>query len=358
MMPYILRNSSINHYDLRAASGAVVRVMEEWHPLITMEPSFYLLRGYANAVGHEIPGISAYHTGPGNIFNLYRMYLTGAGDAVRESNSVVDAYMWAVTDGFERVSASSSFKTHSRGYVPSAYGALRATQHLPIDTSMTLRVDRVQLRTGTALYLSAILDILGDDGMDMYWGADTSHMSLYERFRALNPHIQLPRARENGDMPPAGDVRLVSNVNNAQVRFFLPVGAVELLKQGGITVIDDNRTFRFDQNAFTAERDGDRTVWDRRYDELVEDIRNWGFTRENRTRLNNLVQRFEQMAQEDPSHYRQAQRRIIRWHQQVWQAPQWERLVEATEAALGKNRAPIRPPQQIDVSERRPVITR
>jgi hypothetical protein len=359
MMPYLLRQNRISHYDLRAASGAVVRVFEEWHPLITMEPSFLLLRGYANAVGHEIPGISAYHTGPGNIFNLYRLYLGHEAAQVKSGSSVVDAYMWAVTDGFERVSATSSFKTHSRGYVPSAYGALRATQKLEIDTTQTIRVDRVHIRSGQSVFLSTLLDALGDAGAAMDWGPGTSgEMSVYERFRKMNPHIQLPRPADDGKVPANGDVRLVSAVNNSPVRFFLPVGATEKLAAAGINAIDDAQTFRFDQNTYTPDANGARTMWDRRYDELVADIRNWGFTRENRNRLNSLVRQFEELAREDPSHFRQAQLRIIKTHQMVWQAPQWQRLVEATEAALGRSRAPVRPPEQLEVTERRAAITR
>ena len=40
-----------------------------------MEHAFEIMRAYANAVGHEIPGLSAYNTGVGNIFTLTRLYL-------------------------------------------------------------------------------------------------------------------------------------------------------------------------------------------------------------------------------------------------------------------------------------------
>ena len=40
-----------------------------------MEYAFMIMRAYANTVGHEIPGLSAYNTGVGNIFNVCRLYL-------------------------------------------------------------------------------------------------------------------------------------------------------------------------------------------------------------------------------------------------------------------------------------------
>lgn len=75
-MPYLLRQHDIHHYTLRTAAGNRIRVLEEWHPLLTMEPAFLVMRSYANAVGHEVPGLSAYHTGPANLFRIYRQFLT------------------------------------------------------------------------------------------------------------------------------------------------------------------------------------------------------------------------------------------------------------------------------------------
>src|SRR5690606_18549735 len=53
MMPYLLRQRGIHHYELANAAGKKVSVFEEWHPLLTMEPAMLTLRGYSNAVGHE-----------------------------------------------------------------------------------------------------------------------------------------------------------------------------------------------------------------------------------------------------------------------------------------------------------------
>src|SRR5690606_13580260 len=92
MMPAVLRPHNINRYDLTTAAGNTISVAEEWHPLLTMEPAFATLRGYANAVGHEIPGLSAYHAGPGNIFRIYRLFMESPSRFVRGA-TVADAYI-------------------------------------------------------------------------------------------------------------------------------------------------------------------------------------------------------------------------------------------------------------------------
>ena len=164
MMPYILRQNNIHHYKLQTSFGKKIDVQEELHPLLTMEPAFTLLRSYVNAVGHEIPGISAYHTGPGNIFKLYTMFLSDARNLHTANTNVLDAYIWALTDGFETVSEKTSFKQHSQGYVPAGYGALRAVENLPIDTTLTLEVERVQLKEGQSVYLGELLATLVKSG--------------------------------------------------------------------------------------------------------------------------------------------------------------------------------------------------
>ena len=133
MMPDILDLFDVHTYTLPAQAGTV-QVREEISPLLAMQSAFLLLRGYANAVGHEIPGISSYHTGPGNIFHLYQTFLrANAGNPNIGDKNVIDAYMWGVTDGFERVRKQSSFGPYSRAYVLQAYGSLRAVENKEID---------------------------------------------------------------------------------------------------------------------------------------------------------------------------------------------------------------------------------
>ncbi|MCH8961806.1 MAG: hypothetical protein IH820_10930 [Bacteroidetes bacterium] len=223
MMPYVLRQGNLHRYKLQTAYGKKIRVYEEWHPLLTMEPAFRLLRGYVNAVGHEVPGLSAYHTGPGNIFKIYTTFLTDAPELTTAHTTVLDAYIWAVTEGFETISSKTNFRHKSQGYVPANYGSLRAVEELPIDTTMTLRVERVQLKPGQTLYLSDLLATLVKSGVHLRWARGTASLSLYERFRRLNPHFDLPPAEANGGVPPEGNVRLVHQLDEATVRFFLPL---------------------------------------------------------------------------------------------------------------------------------------
>jgi hypothetical protein len=353
MMPYILRQRGINRYNLRSASGATIQVFEEWHPLLTLEPAFITLRGYINSVGHEIPGISAYHTGPGNIYMVYRTYLNSMRQAVDQSTTVADAYLWAVTQGFDRVSAGTSFKTYSRGYVPSMYGVLKATDDVPIDTTKTLLAERVQLRAGAQIQLSEILDILEADAAFMAQNQAVgefreSGTKVYQQFRDLNPHIQLPALSGESDITPAADVRFVSRVDNAPVRFFLPRGGTDALERAGRSVVDRDRMFTFDRNTFGAPPASEVTVYDRQYDELVADIGRFGFTNQNRVRLLRLRSQFESMAEANSSHYRMMQRDIIRVHAQIWQSGPWDRLASEVAATTGFQRVAAQPPVTLE----------
>lgn len=361
MMPYLLRQLGIHQYNLRTGTGSRVAVFEEWHPLLVMEPAFLILRAYINTVGHEIPGISAYHTGPGNIFKVYQMYLTGDEELFSPSSTVVDAYMWAVTEGFPDVSKRSSFGQYSRGYVASAYGALRAAADVRVDTTWTMQAERVQLQEGKSIYLSELLHTLGEPGADYlrWWSpgasaaakADPEQSSqepnLYAHFRTLNPHMALPEASLNpGSVPTTGDVRLTATAEGVPVRFFLPPGALAYLAAREIDVFDEKATFAFDH---TTYRDAHRsaTLWDRQYDALVEEIGQFGFTEANRRRLSALQDHFERLAKANPSHYRKAQLAIITVHERMWNSDPWKALAEATAAARGELRVPVRPPDRL-----------
>ena len=343
MMPYVLRQNDILRYDLSTAAGTKVPVYEEWHPLLTMEASMRTLAGYVNAVGHEIPGISAYHTGPGNIFSVYRMFLTDQGPELSPTASVMDAYMWAVTTGYDHVSRNSSFKTYSRGYVASAYGSLRAMDDEPIDSTRTLRTERVQLAPGKEILLSHLLTTLGRQERPLDWGPGTERLSLYERFRRLNPHITLPAAEDStAGVPPRANLRLVSKAGDAPVRFFLPLGASQVLADAD--VLDPAKTFRYDRNAFGRPSPTEVTMWDRQYRELVNDIAHFGFNSENRRRLFYLTDRFAELAAANPTHYRLTQLEVIRTHKGIWQSGVYEKLASAVAAARGSSRMETRPP--------------
>lgn len=349
MMPWILRRSGVNEYSLSTETGSGVSVEEAHHPLLALEPAYLLLRGYINAVGHEIPGLSAYHTGPGNIYKLYRHYYTSSSHYT-PSSTVVDAYMWAVTDGFETVSNGSSFGAYSRGYIPSAYGALTANDRTPIDFSQSFRGVQVQLKPSAQVSLSTLLTTLDSTSQSFDWGRAAEESTTYDRFRAFNRHFDLP-STDDESIPSAGNVQLVSTVDGKAIRFFLPLGAPDALRSAGLDVIAPDLSFRFDQSTYTPRSEEQRTVWDKRYDDLVEDIKGFGFTPANRKTLLELHDKFEELAEENPTRYRQRQLDIIRTHRRIWRSNPWDELSDLTMQVSGQNKMPVQPPVEIPVRD-------
>lgn len=329
LMPDNLRLFDVEQYMIPTVSGRFVSVREENHPLLAMEPSMMLVRAYSNAVGHELPGISAYHTGPGNIFRLYQAYLRAHAARPPLNGHVSDAYMWGVTDGFERVYAQSSFGPESRAYVMKAYGALRATEHRLVDPSRMVRVDRVQVRHGDLITLERILTVLGGNN-SVNWGADTEGLSLYERFRRINPHIDLPRD-ERGVIPIDGDLRFTATADGEPLRFFLPYGAVGILRRVGYDVFDN--VFEFNEETYLVE-ESEITRTDRRYELLVQRIGRFGFTEANKYDLNEVAAQLEALAQRNPTRYRQTQARVARIHRSIWNTSAFRDLAGTAETLL------------------------
>ncbi|WP_412067717.1 hypothetical protein [Rubrivirga sp. IMCC43871] len=329
MMPDIMRMFDVEQYALPVASGGTVQVREELHPLLSMEPSMMLVRAYANSVGHELPGISAYHTGPGNIFKMYREYLRANPGRARGQH-VSDAYMWGVTDGFERVDAISSFGPHSRAYVLKAYGSLRATEDQLIDPAATLRAERVQIKPGATARLSQILTALEPHARRLDWGPAIGD-TPYERFRDLNEHIALPAA-PGGGVPASGDLRLSARASDEPVRFFLPVGATEVLRAVGLDVIGSVETF--DERTHLLDP-SEITPTDRAYARLVADAGRFGFTRSAQRRMDRIHDDLQTLAANNPdSRYRQTQAAVARIHRSVWRTAAFRELVATTEALL------------------------
>ncbi len=342
LMPYLLRQYGIHHYKLPTAYGNTLQVAEEWHPLLVMEPAFLVMRGYTNAVGHEIPGLSAYHTGPANLFRIYRAFLTEGTRYLQAGTTVVDAYIWALTEGFAQLTTNTSFRNYSRGYVPSLYGTVRALEHLPLDTSRTVQAELVQVVAQQPFYLSDLLHALRQAGGDtLNWCVAPKGTSLYHRFRLLNPHFQLPPSTAGQGVPPSGDIRFARSAQQPPIRFFLPLGAVERLQAMGFTGLQLLR--RYDHQTYHPAELQEATNWDQTYALLVEDIGHFGFTHANRALLDSLVVRFEALAAQHPTPYRLRQLQIIRTHARLWQFEAWRQLAQAAEAATGRLRLPARP---------------
>jgi hypothetical protein len=331
LMPDIMHMFGVENYNLPLASGGTVQVREERHPLLAMEPSMMLVRAYSNAVGHELPGISAYHTGPGNIFILYQAYIRAHAANPPVNGHVSDAYMWGVTDGFEQVDAVSSFGPESRAYVMKAYGALRATEDEVVDPAGTYRAERIRLRPEAAVSLARLLLLLQPADLD--WGGD-GRTGLYSRFRVLNPHIALPSAplADTSEVPTAGNVRLTNTADGKPVRFFLPTGAAEYLRRAGYDLFAD--VTQFDERTF-AVSPRQVTRADRAYEDLVQDIGRFGFTLANRSRLDAIAGQLQAQAAADPSdRYRETQAEIARIHQSLWRTRGFRDLAATVETFL------------------------
>ena len=351
MMPYLLNKNNIAQYRLKTAAESHLFVREEWHPLLVMEPAFKLVKGYANAVGHNVTGLSAYHTGPNNIYDVYRYFMTSAPEWFDPSSStVMDAYMWATATsrGYNILKSNTSFGPFSRGYVASAYGALKALEDTEVDVAETTRAARVQLKPGTSIMLGELLTALRYEysrSVTPYASSSELHQeeekTLYEFFRELNQHIQLPSS-ETGLVPPAGNIRLTSEVDGHPVRFFLPLDAPEKLLDAGLDILDPDKTFRYDRHTYQYS-EAERTVWDRRYERLVEAISQFGFTQANRKYLFRLEKKFKELAAKLPTRYRKDQLDVIRIHKQVWSTRQWEELNRTMRSVFGRERMPSRP---------------
>lgn len=333
MMPDVLRRFNVESYTLPTATGGTVQVREELHPLLAMEPSLMFVRAYANSVGHELPGISAYHTGPGNIFAMYREFLRAFPGLTRaQGKHVSDAYMWGVTDGFARVDAVSSFGSQSRVYVLKAYGALRATEDRVVDPDETARGELVRLRAGATATLDQLLTALAPHTERIDWGPARG-ASMYEKFRDLNPHLGLPLGLSG--VPAGGNLRFAARAGDVPVRFFLPLGSTAVLRRVGLDVVGTMQTFN-EETYLVPE--SERTATDREYAALVEDTGRFGFTRANKARLAQIVLRLQSMAQQHPeSRFRQTQAEIAEIHQGVWRTSGFDDLIATTETLFSTN---------------------
>ena len=330
LMPYTLHQFDINDYWLSTVSSDRVRVKEELHPLLTMEPAFIWLKAYTNAVGHEIPGLLAYHSGPGTVFRIYRMFLRDAKHLHGPGNTVEDASIWALTEGYEEVARRSRFGSYGRGYLLSAYGALRAFANVPFNTAQTLQVDRLQLRSGTSITLAELLDAL--EGGRLRWASGTDSLSLYERFRRINPHMRLPQESNVQGVPAAGNVQLRSVVRGEAIRFFLPLGAVAVLKGQGLNVIEEQSMYRFDEHTYQLPDANELTEWDRAYVDLVNAVSRFGFSLDRRAELRTIKDRFVRLAEEIPTRFRQRQLSVITHHERLWDYDGWEELAAIAES--------------------------
>jgi len=344
-MPDFLRRFGIKRFSMKTTSGRRVRVYEERHPLLTMEHAFEIMRAYANAVGHEIPGLSAYNTGVGNIFTLTRLYLMKERPNPDEA-TVFDAYSWAVTDGFREVSKRTTFKRQSRAYLPSVHAAYRAVEHMAVDMDRTMMAEMVTVRSGKSIDLKDLLERL--DKVEVDW-VPWNDASSYEAFRQFNQHVTLPKPGKNGAMPSNGNLVITNPSRKIAVRLFLPLGAAKALQGAGVEVFDPDLTGRFDDFTFQDPSEtGEKSLLDWEYEALVNDIGNFGFTMPNRDRLVKITKQMATLSEEKPTPYRRSQALISSMHNRLWSYGPWVKLEKAVaqtrniyEAELRQGNAPI-----------------
>jgi hypothetical protein len=356
LMPSLLSAYGIHRYRLSTSAGNSILVAEEQHPLITMEPAFKHATASINAMGHEIPGISAYHTGVNNIYNeIIVKFLKNAQEYVSPSITTADAYIWGVTEGFPIVSRNSSFGDFSRTYVVGAYGALKAMEEATIDTSQTILADRMALASGKRITLDHVLTTLAENGGgDLPWKAPDS-LSLYTRFARLNKHFHLPAGPDGSSdslvvgVPERGNVELSATAQGETVRFFLPPGARRILnKNGHADLIDESSVFQFNHDTYADPGEGMKTKYDHQYDRLIDEIRRFGFTEENKQKLADLAQTFEQLAASEPTHYRKTMADVIAKHQRFWSYPGWSNVSQTVQTVLGRAPAETQQPEPLD----------
>lgn len=335
-MPTMLRKFGLRQYRLQTTNGKQVDVREEQHPMLALIPAFTLVRAYSNAVGHEVLGISAFHTGPYNIFKLMDTYLAMVPRSAR-GYKVMDAYVWALTDGFERISSASSFRTHSRGYIPSIYGSLRAMEHEPIDFADTFIGEQVPLKNGVRFTLSDLISAI--DGLDPApdWAHAENSPSTFSRFSSMNPHMRLDRIEPSSRVSDRSNLVFQTADSGPTLRIFLPLDVADRLAAAGNDWFDRSGRLRFDHHLFSSAVTSEQTALDVAYQELVNDIGRFGYTLENRDLLQQLVPKFEQAARFQPTLYRRMQADIIGIHEQVWTSRFLDNLAAEVNRAFGPN---------------------
>ena len=110
--------------------------------------------------------------------------------------------------------------------------------------------------------------------------------------------------------------------------------------------IDFDATVRYDRSTFDIS-DEPLTVWDRLYAALVEDVRTFGFTFENRAQLTKIVEYLEEAAVDNPTFYRRSIRDVARLHERVWASAHFDKLAQVVPAARGRLRLPAQPPDVV-----------
>jgi hypothetical protein len=167
--------------------------------------------------------------------------------------------------------------------------------------------------------------------------------SIYESFVRFNQHITLPEAGPNGKMPNNGNLILANPSSGRAVRIFLPLGAAKALEEEGLNLFDGERTRLFNEFTFQDPgKTGEKSLLDWEYEALVRDIGGFGFTMENRDRLEALSEQMQKLAEDRPTPYRKSQALIADMHRRLWSHGPWVKLERAVEQTRNVNEAELR----------------
>lgn len=130
-------------------------VNESLHPILAAEAAFGLLRSYVYHTGGFFTGMSAYHTGPGNLAQMRSKQIANAdwkapsrvtalddwqaqqltaleylvmpdADENTPGTEAADAFSWIVTEGWQMPTNRTTFKKESARYVPRFMGLRNA----------------------------------------------------------------------------------------------------------------------------------------------------------------------------------------------------------------------------------------
>lgn len=312
-MPDLIERFGLSSFVVPTQGGSGVRVRPYEHPLHIMEPAMITMRAYSNAVGHEIPGLSAYHSGPFNIFAIYRAYLSDPSITAQQSISPLDAYIWGITSGFETVSQQTSFKNMSRGYVPALYGSLYL-KPVPDFEHEAFRGIEIAWE-GETTYLSTLLKRITDST------ATSDHAAFVRTFKRINTHIAWYDA-EASSIDPRED--LVVRRDERPLTFFLPIHGnndIPILPEG-INVI----------RRIAPESVRPTMVplpVDLAYMDLVQEVTRFDVSLDTRTRLIDMLDEARELYAQFPTAYRYQQLMIMSLHEQIWRSDHFERLVES-----------------------------
>lgn len=310
-MPDLIERFGLSSFVVPTRRGSGLRIRPYEHPLHIMEPAMITMRAYSNAVGHEIPGLSAYHSGPYNIFAIYRAYLSDDAIAAQQTISPLDAYIWGITAGFETVSQRTSFRNMSRGYVPALYGSLYM-KPAPNFEHEAFRGIEITWQ-GESTYISDVLNRISDAT------ATADHGAFIRTFKRLNTHIPWRNAQTT-TIDPTED--LVLGRDTRPLTFFLPMHADSGTPNlpDGVTVIK------------RVEPENVRPTVvplpvDLAYQDLIQEVSTFDVSLDTRTRLVAMVGEARELYAQFPTAYRYQQLMIMSLHEQIWRSDHFERLV-------------------------------